>query len=289
LEETLKNNLANFKLSSNMSRYIPRRQIIKKIKKQQEWQEHWTILSDLIKNKIFLIINRLKHYPKLIKIKDLNKIHLLIAFIKDFVLKLKKIDLLKILLPQLKTTQLNLKSVVFVFDKLGWKIHKPVIISLLLVLTIINVYANYVINTKYHQAPQIKQLNLYPTLPSSWSKISQIFFDKNQEEMAWDAFNQSQKYYPYYLPFGGSIYFLQAINNNEKLLKLPQKRRQQITVLSDLLNKFPYSWQLWTIKALYEKELYMDSEAQASLAKSDWLFPKNETMIAIEKSAVNNP
>ncbi|PIP53596.1 hypothetical protein COX08_00150 [Candidatus Beckwithbacteria bacterium CG23_combo_of_CG06-09_8_20_14_all_34_8] len=288
MEEILKN---NFKLSSNMSRYIPRRQIIDKIKKQQKWQERWTIFFDLIKNKIFLIINHLKHYSQLIKIKikDLNKIHLLITFIKDFVLKLKKVDLLKILLPRLKTIQLSLKSVVFVFDKLGWKTYKITIIILLLMITINNVYSNYNINIKYNQTPQVKRLNLYPTLPISWSNISQMFFDKNQEEMAMFAFEQSQKYYPYYLPFGGSIYLSQTINNNEKLLKLPQKRRQQISNLSDLINKFPYSWQLWTIKALYEKELYMDSQAQASLAKSDWLFPKNETMIAIERSAVNNP
>lgn len=266
-----------------MNRYIPRRLIIERLKKNQTSKENRKEFVDFIRRKmpnVKILSNLYIKLSKLINITfhKLDKTQSVLPIIKIIVLKIKsvilvRIRLVKIKIPNLSVFYHKLSIQINSYLEKYYKVGILLLVFIFLWQNIKIIWNNY---NRLNHLPEIRQLNLYPTLPNSWTNMARVYFESNQENLAWEAFQKSKIYYPYYLPTGGSIYFKSDIQDTELLLKLPQKRRQQLSAVTKLIEKYPYSWQLWSLKALYEKELYLVEDSKNSLNQSNWLYPKNE-------------
>jgi len=284
-----------------MSPYTPRRQIIEKLKKQKAKsatrQERFNLyLKKLQSFRLDLFKpDVISDFPKLYsKFKTQLQTFFNLGFFR------------RISFAKLKSYLLSLnKYIIFVLGKLSHKlfvlwtniillikilVHKTAKIRIPLwnlrfillfflgfLLIANNIYANIIIFKIKPSLPSVYLLNLYPTLPSSLFNLSKTYFDKGNETEAIAYFQKGELFYQKLKLLGIDRIFNQQYREIKTILEGPQKRRQQIAEIEKLETQYPYSWQLLTVKAWYQKEVYLNEESRQTQAEIQWLYPNYQT------------
>ncbi len=152
----------------------------------------------------------------------------------------------------------------------GWRYYSCLTIITLLLIN--QTYHTSHINKLYSRFPYTKNINKYPALPSSWLNLSKQYFLRNQEEESRVALERAKQYIQLSHPISTLLY-KNTLNETETLLQSPQRRREQLARLAQLLDKYPYSWQLLALKSHYEQELYDTQKHYSTLQQTQWLNP----------------
>ncbi|NMC36587.1 hypothetical protein GYA49_06095 [Candidatus Beckwithbacteria bacterium] len=262
-------------------KFKPRRQIIAELKKKQEEKEQRLEKTQELKQKTTNVIQKINEYIKqkwqIIKDKNFpDKTKLLLKNaakgIKNyFLLGGKALQTIIALFFSLITGIWNFfYQGVTGLSIFIWQIRWVSMVLLILFFLAGNTYFENQRFSKHPQSNLLQTLNFYPTWPLTYTTISKQLYDLGYEQLAQTYFNRSQTSFRLIntIPF-----FTDNMEETKKYISAAKTQRDLLNKINQQLEKNPYLWQLWLLKAKTEAQLWQDKASHNSLDFAMWLYP----------------
>lgn len=122
----------------------------------------------------------------------------------------------------------------------------------------------------------VRRAQRWPQFPPAHFFLAQALADNGYEVLAQQEFARGQKQVNSLSKVFAARLFAKDQMAAQSNVFSREKQEQEIARTDALLIQFPYSWQLWTHKAVLHYQLRQDDLANQALDQAIWLNPGNQ-------------